>query len=223
MHESLSLKSESLVMKDLKELHLVHEILELSGPSVSEDVKVLEVFLVELDSFKGVSSLLSFLSDLIDGRRKSRGGGSSGRKNSVGNEVVHDLINSGLDILISSLEEELGLLRGLVRIRDTSEARDDSSSSLLIKSLNISRFTHFQRSGNMSLEELESVLLVDVSNEISISGVGGDEGGEGDLSALVEELGDLSDSSDVLSSIFSREAEVLVKSLTNHISVKEED
>jgi len=71
--------------------------------------------------------------------------------------------------------------------------------------------------------ELESGVGMDLSGEVSILGVWGDESDEADLASEGEELGHLSDTADVLGTVLSREAKVLVKSLSDDIAIEDEN
>lgn len=57
--------------------------------------------------------------------------------------------------------------------------------------------------------------------EVSVLGVGGNECNEADLTTEGEELGNFTDSSDVLGSVFSCEAQVFVKTTSDHISIED--
>lgn len=58
-------------------------------------------------------------------------------------------------------------------------------------------------------------------SEVSVLGVGGDEGNEADLATKGEEFSYFTDSSDVLSSVFSSEAQVFVETTSDHISIQD--
>ena len=64
---------------------------------------------------------------------------------------------------------------------------------------------------------------MDSSSEISIFGVWGNESNEYDLSSKAEEFGDLSDTTDVLSTVFGGESKILVETSSDDISIKNED
>ena len=217
-----SLISDSLHLHGLEELKLVHESLEWEGPSFSNGLEVLSLLLLnvkELESGK--------LGELI-----SSGFLNEGSDNSLGvvvsedTLIIHVLDDESLGLLEgegTSVNVELWVSWGLIRVRDTGEVLDDTISGLLVESLNVTGLTDLEGSTDMALVELESGGGVDLSGEISVLGVWGNEGDEADLSSEGEELGDLRDSSDVLGSVFSREAKVLVESLSDDISVEDED
>lgn len=58
-------------------------------------------------------------------------------------------------------------------------------------------------------------------SELPILGVGRDEGDEADLSGHGEQLCDLGDSADVFGTVLSGEAQVLVESLSDDISIED--
>ena len=64
---------------------------------------------------------------------------------------------------------------------------------------------------------------MDLLGEISVLRVWADESDKDDLTGEAEELGDLSDTADVLSTVLLGETEVLVKASSNDISIEEED
>jgi len=74
----------------------------------------------------------------------------------------------------------------------------------------------------VALVEVKTGGLVEVLGEVSILGVGGDEGNEHDDASHVEELGDFGDSADVLGSVVGGETKTLVKALTDDITVEDE-
>lgn len=111
---------------------------------------------------------------------------------------------------------------GFIRIRDTSEVLDFTSTGLLVETFNVTGFANIEGRVDEAFIEVEASFLMDLFSEVSILGVGGDECDEDDLSTHSEELGNLRDSSDVFSTIFSSETEILVKSLSDNITIEDE-
>ena len=137
--------------------------------------------------------------------------------------VVDDHGLAGLEGQRASVDVESGAGGGLIRVRDTSELGDDSSAGLGVKTFDITALTDLKRGADVALVELESSLLVDLLGEISVLRVWADESDKDDLTGEAEELGDLSDTADVLSTVLLGETEVLVKASSNDISIEEED
>ena len=106
---------------------------------------------------------------------------------------------------------------------NTSEVGDDAGAGLGIESLNVTALTDLERGADVALVELEAGSLVDGLGEVSIGGVGADEGDENDLTSEAEELRDFSDTADVFGTVLLGETEILVETSPDDISVEEED
>ena len=115
------------------------------------------------------------------------------------------------------------VLRGLIRGGDTSEVGDGSGTSLGVKSFDITGLANFQGSADMAFVELKSSSLVSLLGKVSILTVWGNESNEYDLSSKAEEFGDLSDTTDVLSTVFGGESKILVETSSDDIAIKKEN
>ena len=72
---------------------------------------------------------------------------------------------------LTSVNVELWVWWLLIRVGDTSEVLDDTITSLLVESLNVTGLTDLKRGTDMALVELESGISVDFSSKISVLGV----------------------------------------------------
>jgi hypothetical protein len=123
--------------------------------------------------------------------------------------------------LLTSVDVKVRVGWSIIRIRDTSESGDLTSASLFVKSFNITAFANFKGSTDVAFEEFKTRSSVKILGSITILGVWANEGNEDNNTCQVEELGDFSDSADVLGTIFRGEGEALVETSTNNISVKD--
>ena len=137
--------------------------------------------------------------------------------------VVDDHALAILERELTSVDVESRLGWCLIRVRNTSELGDDASTGLGVETLDITTLTDLERGTDVALVELKASSLVHLLGEVSVSGVWADEGDEDNLTGKAEELGDLSDTADVLGTVLLGEAEVLVKASPDDISVEEED
>ena len=214
--------SDGLHVHDLKELELVHESLERSGPAVTNGLEVLNLVLGDVEGLEGAE-----FSGLLSGSIAPHGLSDDtllvGAEDTV---LSHVLDNNALALLegeLTSVNVHLWGLGSLIRVRDTGELGNNTSAGLGVKSLNITAFANLEGGRDMALVELESSVLVDGASKASIGGVWADESDEHNLSSHAEELGDLSDSADVLGTVLLGETEILVEASTDNISVKKED
>jgi hypothetical protein len=136
--------------------------------------------------------------------------------------VIHDEVGRFLKRLGTSVDVQVIGSGSLVRVRDTGELWDVTSTGLLVKSLNVTTFTNLEGGRDVALEEFETGSLVDSLGEISILGVGGNESNENNDSSHVEELGDFGNSADVLSTVLSGESETLVETHADNITIEDE-
>jgi hypothetical protein len=67
-------------------------------------------------------------------------------------------------VLRASSDRQFGIGRLFVVLIDTGEALDETSPGLLVQTLHIALFTHFEGRGHVTLEELEARLLVDLAS-----------------------------------------------------------
>lgn len=83
-------------------------------------------------------------------------------------QQLDDLLYTLIHCLCTSGDVQLGVNWLLVLLVDTSEALDKTSSGLLVQTLHIALLTHVQGRGHVTLEELESRLLVDLASTLSV-------------------------------------------------------
>ena len=214
--------SDRLHVHDLEELELVHEPLERVGPAITDSLKILDLVLVDVqDGESGEFGGLLFRGITPHGLDDNAVVVVA--EDALLLHVVDDHGLAGLKGERASVDVESGVGGGLIWVRDTSELGDDTSASLGVETLDITALTDLKRGADVALVELESSLLVDLLGEVSVLGVWADEGDKDDLTGEAEELGDLSDTADVLGTVLLGEAEVLVKASSNDISIEEED
>jgi hypothetical protein len=137
--------------------------------------------------------------------------------------VVKDEVGGLVEGLLTSVDVELAVSGSLVGVRNTSEGGNDTSTSLLVKSLNVTAFANLEGSGDVAFEELKTSCLVEVFGEVTVLGVGGNESDEHDNTSHVKELGDFGDTSDVLGAVLSGEAETLVEASADNVSIEDEN
>lgn len=124
------------------------------------------------------------------------------------------------------LDGDLGLGRLLVRCRDACEVLDLTSASLLVQALGVTLLGDLERDVDKDLDEGNGLifaaggLAVQVTGEVAVRPVGGDEGGDGNGGRVSEELGDLADAADVLVAVLFAEAEVLVEAEADVVAVE---
>lgn len=131
-------------LQDFQELHLIHELSQRICPSLADGLEVLNLLFIQIDGRKFLKSGL-FL-----------GGGGLDERLSDGvllvvleDSVIFQSLENQVDALVEGElaggDVHLWVFRGFVWVRDSSEVGDDSSSGLLVESLNISLFTGVER------------------------------------------------------------------------------
>lgn len=212
---------DSLHLERLNKFELVHESLEWESPSFSNGLDEFNLHVVDVEL--GETSGFSNFGGVLINERLDDTGLRVVTDDTFLNHVLNNDVLASFKWDGSSVDVEFTVCGFLIRIRDTGEVGDDSSSSLLVESLDITAFTDLKRGGDVAFEELKAGIFVEVLGKVSVFGVGADESDEHNSSRHAEKLGDFRDSSDVLSSIFSREAEALVESSSDDISIEDED
>lgn len=176
---------QSAHLHNFENFHFVHEALEGEGPALTDGLEVLNLVDIDVNGLEGRVVGGVFLdegvnnTDLVDGF-----------EDTVVLHVLNDESLGGFLGELTGVDVEFGALGGFIGVGDTSEVLDDTFTSLLVESLNISLFANFEGSGDVAFDEVETSIFVDLSGEISVLGVGGDESDEDDLSGHSEELGD---------------------------------
>ena len=162
--------SDGLHVHDLEELELVHEAVERCGPAVTNSLKVLNLVLVNVQNGE-VSKLLSLL---IRGISPVRLSDDTLLVRAHDTILLHVVDNHGLASIKrkrASVDVHGGVSRGFIRSRDTGEVGDNSITSLLVETLDITTLTNLEGSADVALEELEASSLVDGLGKVSVSTV----------------------------------------------------
>ena len=163
--------SDGLHVHHLKELKLVHEALERACPSITDSLEVLDLMSVNVED--GERSELGSLSCIsITPHGLSDNSDVVVAEDTLGAHVVHNHRFASLDRKLTSVDVHFRVLWRLIRVRDTSEVLDDASAGLSIKSLDITSFANFKTGTDVTLKELETSFLMDLSNHVSACTVG---------------------------------------------------
>ena len=93
-------------------------------------------------------------------------------EDTLGAHVVHNHGLASLDRKLTSVDVHFGVLWRLIRVRDTSEVLDDASAGLSIESLDITSLANFETGADVTLKELKTSILMDLSGQVSASSVG---------------------------------------------------
>ena len=95
--------------------------------------------------------------------------------------MIHNHGLTSLDRKLASVDVHFGVLWCLIRVRDASEVRDDASAGLSIESLNITFLASFKTGTDVTLKELDTSVLMDLSGQVSACNVGCDRSDEDNL------------------------------------------
>lgn len=141
-------------------------------------------------------------------------------------EPLDDLGDTLLDRVLVSLDSDFGLLRLLVRCRNASEILDLTSAGLLVKALGVALLGDFEGHIDVDLNEGNglvatlSSLLVQLTGDLAIRSVGGDEGGDSDGGRIGKELSNLGDTANVLVSVGLGKTKVLVEAEADVVAIE---
>lgn len=122
--------------------------------------------------------------------------------------------------MLGGLDDYLGLVGLLVLRVDASKVLDETGSSFLVETLDVTLFAHLERRLHVDLDEIQVGFLVNLAHTLTIDGVRADERAQADYAGVGEELGNLADTTNVLGAFFAREAQVRVEAVTNVVAVK---
>lgn len=95
------------------------------------------------------------------------------------------------------LDGDLGIERLLIGGGDAGEVLDLAKAGLLVEALGVTRLGHLEGHIDVDLDEGDglvvtaSSLVVQLTGQVAVRPVGGDERGDGDGGGVSEELGDL--------------------------------
>lgn len=124
------------------------------------------------------------------------------------------------------LDHNLGLLRGLVRRGNASKVLDLARPCLLVQSLGVALLGHLDWDVDIDLDKSQGCVvalaaaLMQVTRDLAVGNVRGDEAGEGNGAAVGKQLGDLGDAADVLVAVLLGETQVLVQAEANIVAVE---
>lgn len=163
-------------------------------------------------------------------------------------QVVGDDLDGLLNAGLLAVDVDLCVLGSLVGSADASELLDLARAGLLVQTLGVALLSLLDGNVNEDLDEGERRLVglgvvVEVTGDLAVGLVGGDERGKSDGGAVGEELGDLSyvseqifstlcnfpsckllthlsDTPNVLLSVLGREAEVLVQAEPDVVAIE---
>ena len=158
--------SDGLHVHHLEELKLVHEALKRACPSITDSLEVLDLMSVNVeDGKRGELGSLSLVS--ITPHGLSDDSDVVVAEDTLGTHVVHNHGLASLDRKLTSVDVHFRVLWRLIRVRDTSEVLDDASAGLSIESLDITSFANFKTGTDVTLKELETSVLMDLSGQVS--------------------------------------------------------
>lgn len=129
--------------------------------------------------------------------------------------IVDEVIGNDLDgaghVNLVGPDMDLGVGGSLVRGRDTCKVLDLTGSSLFVQALGVSLLDDGKRGVDEDFDKRDGgrVFFVQLSGELSVRDVWGDEGGEGDGGRERKEEGNFADSSNVFDSRSLVKAKVL--------------
>jgi len=139
-HEvNLSINSESLFVHAFEEFHLVHESFKGVSPSFSDSLNEFSLHLVDSKFRVVLGSGLKFYI-FFDKRRNDGAGTIVVLDDAVGKHMALELLHA-LDKSVSASVDVETVFRSIVRSRNTSEVRDDTSTGFLVKSLSVTFLT----------------------------------------------------------------------------------
>lgn len=141
-------------------------------------------------------------------------------------EPVNNLGDALLDRLLVGLDGDLGVVGGLVRGRDASKLLDLTGAGLLVETLGVTLLSDLERHVDVDLDKGDGLVAalgglgVQLTGDLAIGLVGGDEGGDGDGGGVSKELGDLGDAADVLVTVGLGKAKILVEAEADVVAVE---
>ena len=142
-HEvNLSINSESLFVHAFEEFHLVHESFKGVSPSFSDSLNEFSLHLVD-SKFRvvlGRSLEVETIIIYFDKRRNDGAGTVVVLDDAIDKHMALELLHA-LDKSVSASVDVETVFRSIVRSRNTSEVRDDTSTGFLVKSLSVTFLT----------------------------------------------------------------------------------
>lgn len=137
---------------------------------------------------------------------------SRGRDQVLLLQILDNLCNTLLHTVFMRLDHNLGLLRRLIRGRNTSKVLNLARPSLLVQSLGVTLLRHLNGDVNIDLHKRQrrvaalTTLLVQVTRDLAVGNVRRNETGEGNGAAVGKQLGDLGDAANVFVAVLFAKA-----------------
>jgi hypothetical protein len=141
-------------------------------------------------------------------------------------QPLGDLGDTLLDSVLVGLDGDFGVEGLLIGGGDAGKVLDLAETGLLVEALGVTSLGDLEGHVDVDLDKGDGLvvaasgLLVQVTGEVTVCPVGGDEGGDGDGGGVSKELGDLANATDVLVAVLLREAEVLVEAEADVVAVE---
>lgn len=177
---------DGLHLEGFDEFEFVHESFKRESPSFTNGLDEFGLHIV--DDELGETSSFSDLGSVLFNERFNNTGGGVVTDDTFLDHVVDNDVLASFKRDLTSVDVKVTVLGFLIRVRDTSEVGDNSSSCLLVKSLNITTFADLEGGGDVAFDELKTGVSVEGLGEVSILGVGADESDEYDGSGHGEKL-----------------------------------
>lgn len=126
------------------------------------------------------------------------------------------------------LDDDLGVLGGLVGGADAGELLYLAGAGLLVEALGIALLGDGDGDVDVDLDEGQGLVVgaagagggVQLAGDLAVGLVGRDEGGQGNGAGVGEQLGDLGDAANVLVAVLFAEAQVLVEAEADVVAVE---
>lgn len=118
------------------------------------------------------------------------------------------------------LDVDISLLGSLIRSRDTRELLDLTRLGLFVQALGVTLLDDLERSISKDFDERDASSLVESAGGITVLAVGADEGGDSNSGSVSKELGNFTDTADVLGAVVRAKAEVLVQTEADVVTVQ---
>eukprot|EP00048_Salpingoeca_helianthica_P016651 m.233462 g.233462 ORF g.233462 m.233462 type:complete len:612 (+) comp19158_c0_seq1:183-2018(+) len=210
---------QSSKVQALQKLGLAHEALERRGPSLGQHLQPLERELVDGEGRQS-SGLCGLCCHLGRGYEELSNGRDLRLHNVIALQERNDLLHGLLEGFAVQTNDELWLAGSLVHIVDASEALDQPRTRLLVQTLGITRLACRKGSGHIALDEAQASIFVQLAHIVAVGFKGADEGGEGHNAAISKELANFTHTANVLRTIFSREAQILVQPVAHVVAIQ---
>lgn len=129
-------------------------------------------------------------------------------------------LNTLLDRDLVGADMDLGVNRGFIGGRDSSELLDLSSLSLLVQTLRITLLNNRQGCVRIHLHKRKSCLVVQLPGRITVRNVGANKGRNSNLRRVSKELRNLGNAANVLCPGLRPKSEILVQTEPDVVAVE---